>query len=164
MALRERSLPDSEGGGSTRLRIDNPDVKRNPQKTLGIWILFVSAETRDKVIQGLRRGVENGLFTSVWLDEAPADSGGPKSSVWAMEEGYVTRRMLKARLEAFERMGFDGGWIYCDAGAERHKSARRALCGKSPRPPVTEFDYRAGGDEHVRRRCSFHKKQPTTIV
>ena len=144
MTLRERRLPDGEGGGSTRLRIDNPGVKINPQKTHGVWILSVSAETRIKVIQGLRCGVENGLFTSVWLDEVPADSGGSKSSVWAMEEGYVTRRMLKARLEAFERMGFDGGWIYCDAGAERHKSARRALCGKSPRPPVTEFDYRGG--------------------
>ena len=153
MELRERRFPDRDGGGSTEVLIDDPSVTRNPQKTQGLWVLFVGAEMRDEVIKGLLRGVENGIFTSVGFEEAPANSGDSQSSVWAMEEGYVTRRMLKARLESFERMGLDGGWIYCDTGAERHKSARRTLRGKGPQDLVTEIDYRKGGDEPITREA-----------
>ena len=158
MTLRERRFPGGESEDTTRVLIDDPSVKVNPQKTHGLWVLFVSAETRDEVIQGLQKGVESGQFTLVGYDEALVDTDGSKSSVFAMEEGYVTRRTLKVRLAAFGLMGFDGSWIYCDTGAERHQSARRALCGKSPRSPVTELDFRGGGDEPIVREARLPKK------
>ena len=158
MTLRERRFLGDEGKGTTRVLVDDPSVKVNPQKTQGLWVLFVSAETRDVVIQGLQVGVESGLFILVGFDEVPSGTDGATSSVFAMEEGYVTRRTLKARLAAFERLGFDGGWIYCDTGAERHKSARRALCGRSPRPPIKELDFRGDGDEPIVREAHLPTK------
>ena len=153
MTLRERRLPDHVVGGSTKVLIDDPSVTTNPQRTHGLWILFVSAEMRTEVIRGLLLGVENGIFTSVGFQEEPANSGITENFVFAMEEGYVTRRKLKARLESFERMGFDGGWLYIDTGAERRNSARRTLSGKGPRDLITEIDYRKGGGEPVTRQA-----------
>ncbi len=158
MTLREQRLSYGGGGDSTVLRVDNPDLTKSAHKAHGLWILGVSAETRDKVIEGVQRGVESGVFTSALLDVSPNATGGPRSFVYVMEEGYVTRRTLKTRLEAFERMGLNGGWFYIDTGAQRHKSARRVLCGNGPRPPVTELDYRGGGDEPVEREAHLPKK------
>ena len=153
MELRKRRFQDCDGGGSTKVLIDDPSFMSNPQRTHGIWALFVTAEMRDEVIKGILREVESGIFNSVWFEETPVSSGDSESYVLVMEEGYVTRRILKARLESFERMGLDRGWIYCDTGVERHKSARRTLCGKGPQDLVTEIDYRKGGDEPIIREA-----------
>jgi len=156
MTLREQRIAE-DGGVSTTVLIDEPSVKVNPNKNLGVWALPLTAETRDKVVQGLLQGVEEGIFTAVVFKDAPSSSKFVENLVLAWEEGYLTRRDLKARLDYFRRIGFDDGWFYSDVGAERHKSARRMLCARDTRSPISEFLHRAGNDKPIIREARLPK-------
>lgn len=160
MSVRERFIPDDGNTGATMLLIDELEFKSSRAKTHGMWLLFVSESACDAVIGGLRLMVEDkrNQFTAVMTDMSVMELNDSKVLVCVSDEGALYRRRLGKCLRAFDQIGVDGSWMFCDGGADRHKTARRFLLGKRPLDLVTEMDYRRGGIEPIIRKFSVPKR------
>ena len=152
MPQRESLYPAEAGADATLLLVDDPEFPINSAKTHGIWILSVSEAVHGEVTDHLRRMMaeeKKYQFVSVMIDRSETGLSGHMKRVFVFDEGALYRRRLGACLRAFEQIGVDGSWIYCDCGADRHKACRRLLMGKHPLSEVNEIDFRKGGDEPV---------------
>jgi hypothetical protein len=144
MAIREQRFISDGDDDAVRIFLDNPEIKVNYGKTLGLWVLFVGGEARAELLEGLRRELKSGKLASLALSESAKLDDTSNDYLFAQEEGYLTREQFFKRLHHFEMMGFDGAWIYVDGGSSRDKSARRILAGKSPRGTAREKVLRNG--------------------
>jgi len=154
MAIREQHFSEDGLEIPILLVLDNPEVKKNCGRTRGQWFFFVEGEARAELLEGLQREVKSGRLVSVLVGETSDEAEISQRFLLAQEEGHLPRRQFCERLRDFERMGFEGPWVYLDAGAERDTAPRRMLIAKSPRAVATEIDYRGSG-EPVRRKIPF---------
>jgi hypothetical protein len=155
MKVHDNLIEDIAGNDVARFIINESSAKMNPQKTQGIWLLFLQDEGNDDIIQTLRRSLKQGDFHTLVTDNSVVQFSGLKKLVTVMEEGYVNRPRLWDRLRSFDRMGVEEDWMYCDVGSQRDEKARRLLIGTQPLGPVTEIIYRRDGDRRIIREIPF---------
>ena len=140
------------------LVLDNPTVKKNYGRTCGLWLFFVEGDARAQLLEGLRREVKAERLVSVLVGESSETDDISHRFLLAQEEGHLPRRQFCERLRDFERMGFEGPWVYIDAGADRDTTPRRVLIATSPRAVATEIDYRGSG-EPVTKKIPFKLRE-----
>ena len=121
----------------------------------GMWVLFVNDDVRVNVVAWLEQQLESGPFVLFGFGETDEGSSFPKSYVFAVEEGYLTRRHLWARMSELHNLGVVGPWLYEDVGSKRHTITRRILSGQSTRSNVTEVDYRESAEMPTERVIPF---------
>src|ERR1035438_3222343 len=159
MAIREHRFIRDGDDDKVLIFLDNPEIKMNYGKTLGLWVLFVGGEARAELLEGLRRELKAGKLASIALSALANQDDTSNDHLFAQEEGHLTREQFFKRLHHFEMMGFDDAWIYVDGGSSRDKSARRILAGKSPRGTAKEKVFR-GGVESDWKDVPFRFRQP----
>ncbi len=151
MAIREQRFNVDDQDIPILLLLDNPAVKKNYGRTRGQWIFFVEGEARAELLEGLRREVKAGRLVNVAVGESPSAGDISQRFLLAEEEGHLPRRQFCERLRDFERIGFEGPWVYVDAGADRDATPRRMLFAKSPRAVATEIDHRGSGEPTIKQ-------------
>jgi len=158
MIIREESFNVEGQDIPILLVLDNPTVKKNYGRACGQWLFFAEGDARAQLLEGLRRDVKAGRLVKVFVGESAEKDDISHRFLLAQEEGHLPRRQFCQRLRDFQRMGFEGPWVYIDTGADRDTRPRRVLIAKSPRAVATEIDYRGSG-EPVTRKVPFKLRE-----
>ena len=151
MGIREQHFNVEGQDIPVLLVLNNPTVKKNYGRARGQWLFFVEGDARAQLLEGLRREVKSGRLVNVVVGESAEKDDISQRFLLAQEEGHLPHRQFCERLRDFERMGFEGPWVYIDTGADRDTTPRRVLIAKSPRAVATEIDYRGSGEPMTKK-------------